>query len=181
MFPRAEVIHFDRRSSNHIPIGLHFEPTKDLDFQVKKARPFRFEAMWLEDENCTEVVRNAWENPSSANASKAIRGKLERCDVDLKDWDFAHFANVGRELKKTWDQLRVLGKNGWNGEIVIRRKELEKKERDLMKKEEILWFQRARANEFKWGDRNTKFFHLKASGWKKRNRIHKLVDEDNRV
>lgn len=39
-------------------------------------------------------------------------------------------------------------------------------------------FQRARANEFTCGDQNKKFFHRKAEGRHKRNRLVKLIDDD---
>ncbi|KAL8167729.1 hypothetical protein V2J09_009228 [Rumex salicifolius] len=37
------------------------------------------------------------------------RGKLTRCANDLKEWDFHHFGNVRRDLRKVSDELRALG------------------------------------------------------------------------
>lgn len=48
----------------------------------------------------------------------------------------------------------------------------------LLKRQEIVWRQRSRAVWFKDGDRNTKFFHNKASQRAKVNNISKLKDED---
>uniref|UniRef100_A0A803MD71 Uncharacterized protein n=1 Tax=Chenopodium quinoa TaxID=63459 RepID=A0A803MD71_CHEQI len=44
--------------------------------------------------------------------------------------------------------------------------------------EDSFWFVRARANELRDGDKNTKYFHHKASQSKTRNRIDGLMDEN---
>ena len=95
-------------------------------------------------------------------------GKIDRCGDDLRDWNKAGFGDLNKEMKKVKQGLiRDLEKN-MKGSNVGKRRALEERERELMKREEIMWFQRARANEFKWGDRNTSFFHKKASGRKKK-------------
>ena len=48
---------------------------------------------------------------------------------------------------------------------------------DLLDREEILWHQRSRVQWYGQGDRNTKFFHLKATQRKKKNTITGLWDE----
>ena len=48
---------------------------------------------------------------------------------------------------------------------------LSKKMDDLLQKQEIYWAQRSRLNWLKHGDRNTKFFHARASQRKRRNHI----------
>ena len=48
---------------------------------------------------------------------------------------------------------------------------------DLLDNEEISWHQRSRVQWYGQGDRNTKFFHLKATQRKKKNTITGLWDE----
>lgn len=48
----------------------------------------------------------------------------------------------------------------------------------MLEQEEIHWFQRARANWLKQGDRNTSFFHNFATKRRKKNTIKDLMDDN---
>ena len=64
--------------------------------------------------------------------------------------------------------------DGSNGcEINKIRKEIN----DLLDYEEIMWQQRSKVQWMGLGDRNTKYFHTKASERKKKNIISKIMDE----
>ena len=47
-----------------------------------------------------------------------------------------------------------------------------------LEKEDVMWRQKARLNWFQGGDRNTNFFHAKASSRQKTNLIERLLDSD---
>lgn len=49
---------------------------------------------------------------------------------------------------------------------------------ELWRLQESYWHIRAKTNELRDGDKNTKYFHNKASQRRKRNYIHGLVDEN---
>ena len=57
---------------------------------------------------------------------------------------------------------------------------LERDINELMDKEAKMWAQRAHVSWLKDGDRNTKFFHTKASQRRRRNYIKGLYDNNNR-
>ena len=63
------------------------------------------------------------------------------------------------------------GSNGF--EINKIRKEIN----DLLDCEEIMWHQRSKVQWMGLGDRNTRYFHTKASERKKKNTISKILDE----
>lgn len=64
--------------------------------------------------------------------------------------------------------------------MVETRKELTAQLDSLMAKNEIYWRQRSRALWLKASNRNTKFFHYKASSRKRRNTISRLEDENGK-
>ena len=57
---------------------------------------------------------------------------------------------------------------------------LKKEINEVLTREEIIWSQRSRALWIKWGDRNTKFFHAKASQRQRKNCIMGLMDSEGR-
>jgi hypothetical protein len=48
----------------------------------------------------------------------------------------------------------------------------------LIRKEEIKWMQRAKENELKEGDGNSKFFHQKANGRRRKNIIVRINPDE---
>ncbi|KAL8161427.1 hypothetical protein V2J09_012916 [Rumex salicifolius] len=173
-FLNAKADHLDQCGSDHVPVKVVLNGD-DVEEPSLTPRQYRFEAMWVDDESCLDIVRNAWMNPGSSQADRSVMGKVARCVVDLKDWDFSVFGNVNRELRMVREELRMMG---MSGSQIGHRRELEARERKLMRREEAMWLQRAKVNEFKWGDQNTSFFHKKALGRKKRNTVKKLVEEN---
>lgn len=78
-----------------------------------------------------------------------MEGKISRCMEDLREWNRKPFGNVLTKLQKVREELRLMHKRGMSGLMVAQRRQLERKEVELMEQEEKLWFQRARSNEVK--------------------------------
>ncbi|XP_042964663.1 uncharacterized protein LOC122298887 [Carya illinoinensis] len=107
---------------DHRPIILK------LSEEVQKAprrKLFHFEAMWVEDSGCKQVVDGAW---------KAVEGRRQQIQQGRKD-------------VQEW-----------------------------LQKSEIMWRQRSKVLWLAEGDRNSQFFHHKASQRKKKNCIKRIKD-----
>jgi exonuclease III len=58
-FPAYKVINGDQRHSDHRPITILVEGTQKLPRSGNGRNSFRFEAKWLEEEDCEAIVNNA--------------------------------------------------------------------------------------------------------------------------
>ena len=74
-------------------------------------------------------------------------------------------------IKETQKQLDRLNEAELTKDLKAEFLGLSKKMDDLLQKQEIFWAQRSRINWLKHGDRNTKFFHAKATQRRRRNYI----------
>jgi hypothetical protein len=91
----------------------------------------------------------------------------------LYSWKREHFKSVPKEIEKKRAQLEALQAANDDASILARTG-LEKEMDELLYREEIIWMQRSRIAWLREGDRNTKYFHRRASWRKKKNRIRKL-------
>ncbi|CAL8084513.1 unnamed protein product [Prunus armeniaca] len=139
---------------------------------------FRFEEMWVQHENCMETIREEWLQPESGSAPRAVTEKLKRTRLRLLGWSRGIFGSLPHQIKSIQTKLGELLEAPLTPQTVETRKELTTKLDSLMAKNEIYWRQRSRALWLKAGDRNTKYFHYKASSHKRRNTISGLEDEN---
>ncbi|WOH08626.1 hypothetical protein DCAR_0728070 [Daucus carota subsp. sativus] len=153
-----------------------------LDSEVKsnkrkKNNRFHYEDAWGEDGDCSKVISNFWENVGSSNSPKELKQKLVGCGAKLKWWN----ENKRKELRRNIDvsKKKISDLSLANTPSLWREiKEEEKRLNLLLEKEEVYWRQRSRALWLKCGDKNTRFFHHKASSRKKKNEIKGLKDQD---
>nr|POE92699.1 hypothetical protein CFP56_42012 [Quercus suber] len=175
----ARVHHVQGTLSDHCPLWVCSDDENARFYN--KSRPFRFEAVWLRDENCEGIIKSAWNGRNSGDSVDRLLGKVEDCKVRLKSWSRLSFGNIRRLLtqkKKELVHAENLSMAGTNHDHVrILRGEVY----ELMIKEECLWQQRSRVEWLKSGDLNTSYFHGRATQRNKRNFISKLILDDGSV
>lgn len=138
----------------------------------RRRRRFHVESLWLSNPDCQQVVKQAWGDGSDHD----ISSKVQRCANALGGWAAATFGDVKKRIKAKGRELEVWQNKSPDGVMVNKCKELVTELDDLNRLHESYWFARARANEMRDGDKNTSYFHHKASHRKQRNSIHKLQD-----
>lgn len=159
-FSSAKLYHKPTSASNHNSILLQLSVTKKK--KIAK-RIFRFESMWLQDQRCERVVVDAWQDRLMGGSAFLILSCLELYRHMLKEWNVLEFRHVGREISQLQKKLEELEMQAASPCTIKALKETRVELNYWLKKEDSLWRQRSRLNWFKDGDRNTRFFHAKAS------------------
>ncbi|KAI8004106.1 hypothetical protein LOK49_LG08G01486 [Camellia lanceoleosa] len=98
-FPHARVLHLVCTTSDHVPIFLDVEGHKSTPFNQGWRSPiYRFEAIWLPEEECEEVVRNNWSLERDSTV-RGLRRNLESVRSGLLSWSQTKFGDVRRRVR----------------------------------------------------------------------------------
>lgn len=132
--------------------------------------------MWLRDNSCKEVVENAWKSSASGSSLDVWEKKVQAMASGLGNWNKHHFGSVQQQLRKAEDRLQVLRNLEPTPPVLEEIRAVTNHINEQLVREEIMWRQRSRVEWLKNGDRNTSFFHHKASCRRRRNEVEGLVD-----
>ena len=98
-FPDYRVMHGDPRHSDHRPIIISI--TNEADREPSGAGPngFRFEAKWLQEDNCDAIVHNAWIN-AERNGVNSVAEKLQSVACELKGWSKQSLGDLEKRISR---------------------------------------------------------------------------------
>ncbi|KAL3825323.1 hypothetical protein ACJIZ3_021352 [Penstemon smallii] len=168
IFPNYRVVHLEALNSDHIPILIELKK-KNVIGGSRRNRGFKFEAMWMKSEECAKIIEQHW-LPDLLREDD-LMGTLESCKVGLMTWNKQSFGGVTKLVKKLKEEVFVLKKGTLTADTKLLIKQKTNELEGLLDSEELMWRQRAKAHWMREGDKNTKFFHAKASSRRKGNTI----------
>ena len=133
--------------------------------------------MWESHQDLRPLVEREWQG-SACHSMYDLERKLHGLSSSLSTWGRSTFRNVRLEIKTLRNALAemraVVDRVGPSyKELIIVERLME-----LQHREEVMWHQRSRIQWLARGDRNMRFFHLRASRRKKKNRIVSLLRHD---
>ncbi|XP_072058136.1 uncharacterized protein [Arachis hypogaea] len=158
--------------SDHCPILVrcHGSP------RVKGSRPFRFQVAWATHPSYKHVISKAW-NQEFGGVTERLK-MVQQASLDFNSKIFENIFVQKNKLEYQIDQIqRCLEVTNV---LSLRIKEVELREdyNRLLLQEKLFWYQKSRDQWAKYGDRNTKFFHLKTLEHRNHNRVHGLYVRD---
>ncbi|KAL5763254.1 hypothetical protein ACOSP7_019518 [Xanthoceras sorbifolium] len=125
---------------------------------------------------CYSVICSAWGGFVSDTSGRGLRDKLVVCANRLENWSKVKFGSLRKAIDRKRCELNLLYDRQQSEQVLndikLRERELE----SLLSKEELYWKQRSRVDWLLAGDKNSKFFHRRATARKKKNMISSLVD-----
>ncbi|KAL0340133.1 UNVERIFIED_CONTAM: hypothetical protein Sradi_4530100 [Sesamum radiatum] len=84
LFPDALVTHIPVACSDHKALVIQL---RDRPEQAQQwSRPWRFEAAWLQSDQCERIVENSWNRGGGGSRSMDIAEKLTICQDSLRGW-----------------------------------------------------------------------------------------------
>ncbi|XP_073367527.1 uncharacterized protein [Aegilops tauschii subsp. strangulata] len=103
-FPTYTVLNGDPRHSDHRPVTIQIEAKMKIPRAVNGRNFFRFEARWLDEEECEVIVNNAWNDANLQHGGNVAQG-LQRVAANLKNWDENVLGDLQKRIKQLKQQL----------------------------------------------------------------------------
>ncbi|XP_061370281.1 uncharacterized protein LOC133312998 [Gastrolobium bilobum] len=183
----------DRACANHIwretfdDVHVHILPRIKSDhnpllvsvdrLQVMRGpKPFRFMVSWQEHPDFCRFLKDNWDQ------NRQLEVMLHDIIPPLQDWNRNIFGHIGKRKEGLMARIKRIQQQRETHDSIWLQSQEECVQQQLtitMEQEEMLWFQKSRQNWIVDGDRNIRFYHLKAVIRRSQNKILRLKSESN--
>ncbi|KAL9678100.1 hypothetical protein QQ045_015939 [Rhodiola kirilowii] len=168
MFPEAKIWHGTAVVSDHEPY-IFKRKGRGCSSRLNL---FHFEPTWFKHNGFSDVIRGLW--PGRGNYTGRISECLKSCEGGLESWGRSKFGKVKENVSRLKKELIRVREMERTEEMMEQEAKLCSELDEWFLREESFWKQRSRVDWQKEGDRNTRFFDLRASHRRKVNKIDKL-------
>lgn len=136
--------------------------------------------MWTDSSECRRIISEAWNSNLASRGLQGMMYCIARCSEKLKGWNRASFGSVKQNLHRAQENLEKLQTIDLLGLHREDHTEAHSEVHKWLKNEEKMWKQRLLINWLLEGDKNTRFFHNKASQRRKTNSINWLKNSNGK-
>lgn len=138
-FPMYSVHHKIRFCSDHAPITVDCRSSNSHQSLPgdNSEKLFRFEKIWMEYEECREVIKKGW---GEDYWPAPFEDRTRSCGVSLDLWGHKEVGKTKREIRKIKERLDFLQQEEQTAENIAEQKSLEADLEELLKLEETIWF-----------------------------------------
>ncbi|XP_073355103.1 uncharacterized protein [Aegilops tauschii subsp. strangulata] len=163
IYPISDLLALSSNISDHCPLMLSCAAGHP------RARRFRFENFWCKLPGFLETVKRAWEEEvDSSDPAKVLSIELQRTAKALRSWGQKKQGSLEMQFQISNDVILRLDTAQETRDLSLEERRLKAflkgKCLALAALERIRVRQRARVRDLREGDANSKYFHLKANG-----------------
>ena len=109
-FPTSRINHLECFHSDHRLILLISDAEHKRFY--KKRCPFRFEAMWMKEMSCEDVIKNSWVDVADTDLVSVLLKKLTSYQDNLRIWNRKTFGQVRTTLVRKLKELNFAEEAG---------------------------------------------------------------------
>lgn len=102
---------------------------------MKKGKDFKFEAFWVEDPECLDVVSKAWNMDDDGDEKIVV--KLGRVTKELQLWSKQKFTNNSRRIKELNQELQVITNSSNSSFEKNKMQSIKRELKDIWRREEM--------------------------------------------